>query len=1271
MGASRSPGRGLVWALVLACLGPTAPIVTHAATRQVNIADSVFTDAVSGNSTSTIAAGDTVNWNWVGVLSHTTTSGGCPGGICTANGLWSSPLQISGPDFPVSIPFQTVGTYPYFCTAHGSLMTGTVVVNPGALHHFNVIAAVTTTTAGNPPFNVAVTARDQFNNLVSFNGSVNLSITNEHPTGEVAATTTLSGGVGNFSVTPKTSGTRTITVTSASITGSDTVTVNPAATSQLVLTAPGTASPGVAVQVTVTARDQFDNVTPAYGGTVHFTSSDLAASLPANNTLISGTRTFSVTFATPGSQTLTVADTINGTLTDTKAITVNAACSTTFTNTSAITIPAGAPTTTSGPATPYPSTIVVGGLKQTINGMSVTLNGLTHTFPADIDVLLVGPGGQKMIIMSDAGTSLDVNNITFTLADSAAALLPSGTVLTEGTFKPTDHLPGADPFAVPAPAGPYSDPAPAGTATFASVFNGANPNGTWSLYVVDDAGADVGNFSGGWSLTFAPPANTFCNQTVISLPTLGPSAPYPSELQVSNLDGTIKNASVRLDKLNKTSSFLGAFAPTADFDMLLVGPDGSRKMIILSDVGSGAASDMVLTLDDSGAAPPAALTSGIFVPSNVGAADLFPAPAPSGPYADPALGATFGSTFNGSNPNGTWKLHIVDDLFHPGTFPFFIPESPGNIAGGWALTFDLVYNTTTTLTSNLNPSFVEQVVNFTATVTSAGGTPTGTVTFKQGVFDLITVPLVNGSAGIGVQAQAGTHNFTATYNGSSNFFHPSTSNTVVQVVNPAPTSTSVVSSLNPSTFGQSVTFTATVSDQPGFVTPTGTVTFMDGAVVLGSSPLTGTPPAPRIATLTTSALTGGSHAITAVYNGNSNFATSTSPILTQAVNKANTTTAVVSGTNPSTFGGSVTFTATVSESTGGTPTGSVVFKDGVTTIGTGTLNGSAVATLTTSSLTAGGHSITAVYNGDGNFNTSTSSAITQTVNKATPTASVISFQNPSSFGQDVPFRADVLGTGVTPTGTITFKDGGTTLGTIAVQPDGTALFNTATLSGGNHNITVVYNGDSNYNTATSSNLVQEVLAAETFTDLATSGTPSTFGQVVTFTATVTSSAGTPSGTVSFKDGATVLGTTPLNGGGTATFLTSTLAAGSHSITALYNSNGNFSSSTSSPVIQTVNQAATTVMISATKDKSGFREAVTFTVTVIPTTSGTPSGTVTFFDGPNQLGSPVSLNGSGQAQITIDRLTIGRHGIMVQYSGDVNFPANSSVPLEHYRSPKPR
>jgi hypothetical protein len=194
----------------------------------------------------------------------------------------------------------------------------------------------------------------------------------------------------------------------------------------------------------------------------------------------------------------------------------------------------------------------------------------------------------------------------------------------------------------------------------------------------------------------------------------------------------------------------------------------------------------------------------------------------------------------------------------------------------------------------------------------------------------------------------------------------------------AATSTVVTSSLNPSTSGASVTFTAAVSSATAG-TITGTVTFLDGATSLGMGTLAG-----GMATFATSSLAAGSHSITAQYGGDTNYATSISPVLTQTVNagtKAATTTAVTSSLNPSTTGTSVTFTAAVTSATAGTITGAVTFLDGATSLGMGTLAGG-MATFATSSLAAGSHSITAQYGGDANYATSTSPVVTQTVNAA-------------------------------------------------------------------------------------------------------------------------------------------------------------------------------------------------------------------------------------------------------------------------------------------------
>ncbi|CAD5966035.1 Thermitase [Planktothrix agardhii] len=157
-----------------------------------------------------------------------------------------------------------------------------------------------------------------------------------------------------------------------------------------------------------------------------------------------------------------------------------------FTNPNSITIPS------SGSASPYPSTINVSGVSGNIANIQVSLSGLSHTWPDDVDMFLRGPGGQKVMLMSDAGGFADLNNVNLTFRDSASGTLPDGSQITSGTYRPTDYQVG-DTFPTPAPAGPY------GTAL--SAFNGTNPNGAWQLFVQDDMGGDSGSIAGGWSLT--------------------------------------------------------------------------------------------------------------------------------------------------------------------------------------------------------------------------------------------------------------------------------------------------------------------------------------------------------------------------------------------------------------------------------------------------------------------------------------------------------------------------------------------------------------------------------------------------------------------------------------------------------------------------------------------------------------------------------------------------------------------------------------------------
>ncbi len=550
-----------------------------------------------------------------------------------------------------------------------------------------------------------------------------------------------------------------------------------------------------------------------------------------------------------------------------------------------------------------------------------------------------------------------------------------------------------------------------------------------------------------------------------------------------------------------------------------------------------------------------------------------------------------------------------------------------NFTGSTSPTLSEIINsstaaTTTSLVSSANPSTPGQSVTFTATVNPSGpGTPTGIVTFWDGNNELGSFALNGKSASLSTSSfSTGSHSITAGYGGDITF-SSSTSPVLTQTVSAAvtaTTSTTVASSLNPSIVGQPVTFTASVSSS-GSGTPNGTVAFKDGGTTLATVSLnnatasyTGSPSA-------------GTHPITAVYSGDANYTGSTSAILSEVVNSstAATTTSLVSSANPSAPGQSVTFTATVNPTGPGSPTGIVTFWDGATELGSFALNGKS-ASLSTSSLSLGSHSITAGYGGDIAFSPSTSLVVTQTVSAAATATSttVASSVNPSNFGQSVMFTALVTASGSgTPTGTVTFKDGTTTLGSAALN-GARATFTVSTLAAGSHPITAVYGGDADFSGSTSSALSQTVNAVSgaTSVSIASSANPSTAGQSVTFTAAVGgSSAGTPTGTVAFKDGAVALASTSLNGG-SASVTTSTLSVGSHSITAVYSGDGNFTGSTSATLTQTVQSGTATGSTSAL---AHFAAGSTWTTGIFVVNTGSQAAqfSITFY---NDDGTPAIL-----------------------------------------------
>ena len=274
------------------------------------------------------------------------------------------------------------------------------------------------------------------------------------------------------------------------------------------------------------------------------------------------------------------------------------------------------------------------------------------------------------------------------------------------------------------------------------------------------------------------------------------------------------------------------------------------------------------------------------------------------------------------------------------------------------------------------------------------------------------------------------------------------------------TTTTLTSTTNPSTVGQAVSITATVSP----TTAQGIVTLKDGSLTLGS----GTLNAGTVNFLPTFT-TAGTHNLVALYAGNTYNAASTSSTLSQVVGQAAVSVSVSTQATPITFGNSAAFTANVSPTAA---TGTVTFLDGGTAVGTSALS-VGVASLNVPNLSAGAHSITAHYDGDANYLTNVSGAITQTVNQRTTTTSLTASPNPVTSGQQVTMTATV--TPNSATGSVTFFAGTTNLGAATII-SGVATLNTGTPTAGTFSLTAVYGGDTNNSGSTSSAVVQTVYA---------------------------------------------------------------------------------------------------------------------------------------------------------------------------------------------------
>lgn len=379
---------------------------------------------------------------------------------------------------------------------------------------------------------------------------------------------------------------------------------------------------------------------------------------------------------------------------------------------------------------------------------------------------------------------------------------------------------------------------------------------------------------------------------------------------------------------------------------------------------------------------------------------------------------------------------------------------------------------------------------------------------------------------------------------------------------------------------------------------------------------------------------------------------------------APTTTALISSQNPASYGTRVTFIATVMP-IGDTavPTGTVTFYNGATLLGTQMLNSSGEATYSTSSLTPGTYSITAVYSGDTSNNPSTSSVLSQVINPQAPTVTVgnvsISYGTASAI---LTALVSYTGSGVAPPGALTFSvNGGSPVAATCTGTSSpltcTANYPTSSLAAGTYAIVATEASSANYSAAAGSSMLT-VNAENTTTTVVSSVNPSQYMQSVTFTATVSLVAGTalPTGTVQFSIDGTNVSTPVTLSGGTASFTIATLAVGLHTVTAAYTPNtGNLTGSSRSTGqrVGAVATSSTTLAVSPTTVMYG--NTATFTAVVAPAFA---TGTVSFYEGSTLLGT-ASLDNTATAVLPSSTLSAGVHNVTATYNGDPGVPASTS------------
>ncbi len=582
----------------------------------------------------------------------------------------------------------------------------------------------------------------------------------------------------------------------------------------------------------------------------------------------------------------------------------------------------------------------------------------------------------------------------------------------------------------------------------------------------------------------------------------------------------------------------------------------------------------------------------------------------------------------------------------------------------------------------INPS-AQLVLSASISGTGSEPTPTGTVQF----FDDTTLQDVGtqtsvDSAGHAFytetgQLSVGGHNIEAVYSGDANY-QSGNSQPVTINVQPSTTTTVVSASTTTPTAGQTITVTVTVSAaNPGATPPTGTVNVTLNGISQGYAPLS-----------TTNNQTSGQLSVTVpggastftlqgIYGGDTNYDQSTSSVLTLTLTKGNTTTSltaspsVVSALTPETLTATVA-AASSSSGNSSTITGSVTFYDGTTALGTSAV-GAGTAVLTGVVLsTSTTHSLTAVYSGDVSWNGS-SSAVLVLLGPSTTTTVITPATLTPVAGATLTVTGVVTGATVqanAPSGTLSVTVDGAQAGIASVSGTSNRSTGQVTIAGltpGTHTLVGIYSGDLNYSSSTSPGVTVSVAKGNTTTTLTASSTVVSSSVPETLTATVSPATGSSiaaviTGSVTFFDGTSTLGTASVNGGSAVLVGITLPVATTHALTAVYAGDTNWNGSSSSVlVLQGPTTTTTVITPSSTTQAAGAVLTVTGVVTGAVAEPTAPSGSLTVsVDGvPSAVASITGTGNRGTGQVTLATLSPGSHTLMGMYGGDSYYNASSS------------